>query len=538
MCKNTFSLIALYASIFFILSNCSVDAVDKNQNPSQEAIGNQTENYLVPGKANCVKWSHTAQNTPGPVPDNQINGYSLLENSKSTDTLPKRVDLRTTTAGFNRRFEFAIGNGTLYTRVKDSVQWKVAPQPKCLKGAIENFSVDEDELVAIDASGWIYTMDNALSSPAIWNWGYAWGPPFWAGQGHKLPQVAPEKWAMSIISPHSDETFTDIIGKKHYVANSKVTQILCLTGDGSRITLIDPWLPNDYSYEIGGPVNGRFKSVALSCSASTTFVINQYGDMYTRLYDFDISGANGLLHRYSWQDQSNKPEAPNVNAAYFDLSYAAIQLPAPDWEKQVKIPGKITNRISIHATGKGSNSRELRVEGMQGSQTGYWKKGLTDNAWTFTFTGEALQGELLDNSYHDKANETLAPLSSYSFKGELFALFPYATYEFKIDNFDYAATTRLVTVKISTGETFNLKLHTVDALRQTPRAVGLNMVPRKYSAAIELDHNQWNNLSASSVEKRRFVSKFMWNKRIKEITLYAKSSGIYVLDWAKTLKSF
>ena len=72
-----------------------------------------------------------------------------------------------------------------------------------------------------------------------------------------------------------------------------------------------PVAANDDSYEIGGPLGGRFQADSLSAAGSTTFVMNKYGDMYTRTFDFDSSGSDSIFFRYSWEDQSDKPSAPN-----------------------------------------------------------------------------------------------------------------------------------------------------------------------------------------------------------------------------------
>src|SRR6185436_15591145 len=116
-----------------------------------------------------------------------------------------------------------------------------------------------------------------------------------------------------------------------------------------------PWLPADDSYEVCGPQRGRFKVAALSAAASTVFVMNRAGEMYTRLYDFDMSGADSVFLKYSYEDQRGKPSP-------------AIQLPPVDWIRQPRIRGRVRDAISIHKTGPGSNSRVLRVAG----NGGYW----------------------------------------------------------------------------------------------------------------------------------------------------------------------
>ncbi|MGW4350534.1 hypothetical protein ACWELJ_00440 [Nocardia sp. NPDC004582] len=44
------------------------------------------------------------------------------------------------------------------------------PTPGCLDGQVAAVSVDGNMLVAADRNGWIYSMDNLLSGPMLWNW--------------------------------------------------------------------------------------------------------------------------------------------------------------------------------------------------------------------------------------------------------------------------------------------------------------------------------------------------------------------------------
>ena len=84
-------------------------------------------------------------------------------------------------------------------------------------------------------------------------------------------------------------------GQPDAVGAGKVSHIWGLRPGGRRMTFWDPWLPLDESYEMCGPHRGRFRAVNLSASGSYVFVIGRRGDMFTRLYDFDISGHDGLL---------------------------------------------------------------------------------------------------------------------------------------------------------------------------------------------------------------------------------------------------
>ena len=55
--------------------------------------------------------------------------------------------------------------------------WRELPLPACFAGQVESISLDDDELVALDTSLRIFTMDNLLKEPLLFNWTRRWGPP-------------------------------------------------------------------------------------------------------------------------------------------------------------------------------------------------------------------------------------------------------------------------------------------------------------------------------------------------------------------------
>ena len=132
-----------------------------------------------------------------------------------------------------------------------------------------------------------------------------------------------------------------------------------------------------------GPWRGRFETESLSASGSVVFAMNRLGDLYARTYDFDISGPDNLFFRYSYEDQRG-------------VANPAIQLPPAAWVQQPKIPGRITDRISIEKVGRGTLHRTLRVEGLDASgRTGFWEKDVSDlgaGAWRFVPTDAPLPG--------------------------------------------------------------------------------------------------------------------------------------------------
>ncbi|MBT2450547.1 SdpI family protein [Streptomyces sp. ISL-43] len=327
-------------------------------------------------------------------------------------------------------------------------------------------------------------MDHALNAPWTWNWTHRYGAPLWLGGGNTVPYRS-ARWTWSVLSPGEDKVWRDTAGNDHPAGGAKVSHVFALSDDGSRITWVDPWLPADHSYEMATPLRGRFQAAALSIAACTSFVINRYGDMYTRLYDFDIAGSDKVFFSYSYQDQR-------------DAAFPKIQLPAPDWIRQPKIPGQVTDRISIHKTGVGSDARELRVEGSDHGHTGYWSKALTASQWTFTSTGEAFEGHVLQNTPADRSTDTLAPPSPYHYSGTL------GQVTARVNEFDVAvAATPLI---LQAGDQkLQLTLHTVDGLRQTPQAPGLTSQPRSFYGTIEVPQAVLDDLDSYHPALRALV---------------------------------
>jgi len=433
--------------------------------------------------------------------------------------LPDQVHLRTTTESFNRRWSFAARSGQLFTKPAAAKGgWRTVALPPVLQGRIVGVSADDDEVMLIDRDGRFFTMDHALNAPATWNWTHRYGTPLWLGPGNKLPADT-ITWSWSVISPNEDRVWRDTAGNDHGVGLAKVSHVFALTDGGRRIRYIDPWLPVDHSYEMATPHGGRFQAVALSTSASTTLITNRYGDLYTRLYDFDISGSDKVFFRYSYRDQRGKPEAPDLLVERFDTRYAAIQLPAPDWVRQPKIPGTITSKISVARTAPGSAARELRVEGRSGGQTGYWVKQLNGPSWAFVPTGEPLAGAVLENSSRDRSTETLAPPSPYSYAGD-----SERGFSAEVRNFDVAATPTPLTIKLPSGARIKLVLHTVDGLRQTPQLPGISKQYRLYDGTIEVPSALRKNLAAQPAEVQAFLKERLGGKRFTDTPVYVTES--------------
>ncbi|KQB85056.1 hypothetical protein [Corynebacterium oculi] len=464
-------------------------------------------------------------------PDYGAKGYEDLPVSARQQDLPPRVDLRDNTQGFNGQIEAVLRGGELFVRRTGEQQWRDLPTPDCLRGEIVGISLNDDALVALDGDGWIYTLSNLQSSPERWGWIRAWGGPVWLGKGLQSPTTQPGRWALSLIGTHTDRVYDTPDGKQQPVSLAKVTQVVALNEDGSRIYSLDPWLARDYSYEVGTPWNSRFQAEAMSASGSVIFITNKYGDMYTRLSDFDINGSDPAQFRYGW-GEDERPAANDAAQHRIDESTAPIGLPADDWHHQPKIPGRITNRLSIHSTAPGSNNRELRVEGVNAEgTTGFWRKELTASQWEFIPTGMPLEGTELDNSLQDRSAETLAAPSPFSYRGELT---PGVT--MNVSEFAYASPKRDVTLTVG-GRDYRFVLHTIDGRLGTPfsmrtlpvegefgsRPAGLAQgVPRNYLAALEVPEEtraQAAEEAQSNPALAQFLSGYLEGERYHQVYL-------------------
>lgn len=403
--------------------------------------------------------------------NDQGNPLTAGDPSQAPAGVPAQVLFRSETETFNRRYQFVTTGGRIFYRSNTPVTgirepWAELDLPACFAGKVEGVSVDDDEMVAVDSDGWIYTMDGALASPASFSWSLRWGPPFWTGPGRQLPGDHLD-WEWSVVSQLEDGTWRDDAGNDHAVGDAKVSHIWLLRTGGQRLTYIDPWLPADESLEMCAPHRGRFRSVALSASGSTVFVVGRHGDLFTRLYDFDIAGNDPVFFDYTYRDQRG-------------VANPKIQLPSPAWVEQPKIPGRITDRISVHKVGTRSLHRELRVEGRRDGHTGYWAKDVSAPRWRFVRTDLPVEGDWLHNPARDTSARGLGPGEDRRYAG---------THEgarLTIPTFNVYCTPAPVHVELPTGERFSLTLHTVDNIRQYQRARGLDDDPRMVQGELEV----------------------------------------------------
>lgn len=297
----------------------------------------------------------------------------------SLASLPERIVIDTPTAAAAATHDVAVHDGLLWWRKHGATAWSLippdglpaprgrleslkeltqdlplAPAPFRRPARIERISADGDNLVAVSPDGRVYYVK--LSTL---DWVDVWGP---APLAAPLSVKGLDAFAMS----HRKIPYEDLDGNPHPVS-AGVTTLYALKGGGTQLVYADPWLPPNFDRVLCLPERGTFVATALAASASTVFVIDDTGRMFTRLVDFDIHGDNPALpYSYTREVRSGPKQVVRT-------------LPAPDWVMQPPIPGKHTLRIGLEQTGSTNADRELRVEG----QGGWWKKRLTDAHWTF-----------------------------------------------------------------------------------------------------------------------------------------------------------
>lgn len=447
------------------------------------------------------------------------------------------VYFRGNQASFNTRYDARIAHGAIQVKEKASqgatAPWVTLELPDGLAGEVTELAMDDEHIIALNSERQIYTMWNGLDEISDFTWQKEWGIPFWRGPGMKLTDEI-LTWDFSVVSRREDGFWTDPAGHRFEVGLAKCSHIWMLGLNGQELIYNDPWLPTDYSYGICGPERGTFQAVNLSTSGSHLFLINQYGDMYTRFYDFDIGGADVFLPS-SYEDQSDK-------------LIPVIQIPTA-WIRHPKIVGEITDRISIHKIGLNCIHRTLRVEGRddQGN-TGYYEKDITQtdasSLWTFHKTDQPLAGTLLDNRAEDATHLTLGDRNDRYYAknmdnlGSLSPSLPWwhiinaQDWAAELTNFSCYNTPVELVVHLSPVESITLNLHTKETIRVSPRPRGLSHDPRYIPGSIEVPRELLDNFSDLPVKSKKFIRSYLMKRRFTRVDIQATLDKVTVTGTA------
>ena len=353
------------------------------------------------------------------------------------DSVPFFFKTRTET--ITDKFHFKIENGVIYANRIGQRSWVLfdgtgvpSEDNKALGRDIVEISADGENLIAIDRTGQVF-----YTKIAEVKWHKKWGKP--------IPKVLHLEdnlaWGISHRGPYM-EYYNDIHGNSHPIF-AGVTTLYLLRKNGHEIVYVDPWIPADWWHQVDLPFRGRMKARNMSVSASTLFIINNVGEMYTRLYDYDTSGQNPILP-YSYKNDVREGTRKIIRS-----------LPAPDWKLQPAIKGgMITEKITILQTGeKGNDAFELRVEGINGQgMTGLFRKKISDNDWKFVATGQQILGKFLDI----EVDRELSPPKTKNYAGKIWL----KKQELAVELLDCSPliSPAILRVKVG-GESFDFKFH-------------------------------------------------------------------------------
>ncbi|MDR2304751.1 MAG: hypothetical protein LBE10_09215 [Treponema sp.] len=317
-------------------------------------------------------------------------------NENINGDFPEAIHIKTRTQTFNTYHYYLLHEGRIwYKSIDPSLEpkeWIIFEKtglphnskPGFRKtDAVMEISADADELVALSAEGgfYRYCFDITISHP-LNVWVDLQG---WPSEEQLFFDRRTEKnlaWALGKRNAHV-LYYEDPFGNQHHNGAMEIATTYVLLEDGREICYADTGLPGDFSRNYIGPERGTFKAVSLSASASTMFVINEAGEMYTRLADFDTIGCDPMWFKYTYI-----PYVSDLPGTDYFSNLNEWGLPAEDWRFQPPVPlagnAAITRHITILQNGQGNGARELRVAGFnEHGETGYWTKAIFADSWDF-----------------------------------------------------------------------------------------------------------------------------------------------------------
>jgi hypothetical protein len=418
-------------------------------------------------------------------PSGQPAGFGPVALPAVRESLPDRVVFKDQDSTFSTSYAFALREGRIYVRRAKAGKpmpnepWHLLKLPACLDGHITAISADGNLLLALGRGRQIYANDMPSGAPSASAWTWRWGPPFWAGAGAKMFSDV-RRWATSTFGP--PETFTDSSGRSHEPIG--VATVYLMRDRGRRITYLDPWLPPDESREVCSPRRGTLPLANLSASGSTVLAIGQRGELFTRLYDFDLSGANTVFGDYSWR----RPRP---------ASDTRWQMPPAGWQHQPRPPGTVTDRISIATNGPDASDRLLVVEGRdERGRPGRFEKQIDARRWKFTASGDELHGRRLPLAHPVRSGGTDRLRYAGTIDGRPAV----------VTGFSPECSPARLRIAFGSGTRLDLILHSSDGLRQTVRPRGLTDIARNYNGAIEVPKGTLAGLDSMPAQVRQWVA--------------------------------
>jgi hypothetical protein len=310
-------------------------------------------------------------------------------------SFPDAVYIKTRTQTFNSYHYYILKDGLIWHKGITGApkEWTIFmetglphnPDNRAFQAPdyIVEISADADELSALSSEGRFYRFcfEWILLRPTN-QWVDTPGWPTPEGLYLDRRMEGNRAWALGKRNSRV-KYYEDPFGNQHHNGTQEIATTYVLLEDGQEICYADTGLPCDFSRNFLGPERGTFKARALSASGSTMFLINDAGEMYTRIADFDITGCDPMFFKYTYI-----PYTSNLTGNDYGSNLTPWALPPEDWRPQPAIPlggnAAVTRHITILQNGQGNAARELRVAGYnEWGEPGYWSKAIFDPAWEF-----------------------------------------------------------------------------------------------------------------------------------------------------------
>ena len=362
MCR----LLFLAAAVSLLASCVALSKVENYEEKAQAMAGEQKIHMAS---------TEDIDNVNGPFPDN--------------------VYIKTATQTFNKDYQFTLSDGKIFyksrTGAKGPENWELLetglPYSKIGKfktpDRVIALAGDVDSILAMDQDGKIYEyyFERTTIRRHI-TWYHIMGFPT-KGQ-LALNRTTGSTRAWTAGTRRSEVLwYEDIFGNQHHYGSMGIETYYILNDAGDTIRFTDSGLPADLSRSMPLPERGAFIARNISASGSTLFVINDAGEMYTRLIDFDTMGGDPMFFLYTY-----KKEKQPYDGTQYITNFTEWGLPNEEWARQPDIPltgkARITRHITIFQTGRGNDARELRVGGLSpDGKRGFYFKNLKDAEWQF-----------------------------------------------------------------------------------------------------------------------------------------------------------
>lgn len=403
-------------------------------------------------------------------------------NAYGSDQLPENVYLKNYQRGMSYENYYALKDGKIWIKPNESTtgikgEWGLfdgtgVPYGKDVPSykpddKIAAFSTDGTMIVAVSESGRFYFWQPALEEKTTWD--EEIGSPF--SDALYLPKNKSWSFGFSILrapwkrlTPMHDivSYWEDIDGNKTQFGLTAT--IYVVDPAGQKIFFTDTGLPATFNRAFTSPERGAFIIENMSAAASTIFVINETGKMYTSMIDAEIEGGGpALMFTY----KRGKRTRDNEIVPIMD---ALRSLPLPDWREQEPVKevrgdlmkqAVITKNITILQTGEGNAARELRVQGRnRAGKYGYYFKKIFDPSWNFKITNEQFDDKVIIKNYSKEAPQGAKLDKTYT--GKLKQIFA-PSLQVELVDFYYFSSPATLRVHVKNKQ-FDMKFHTVDSV--------------------------------------------------------------------------